>query len=173
MSERTAKTVKRSKSSEAEGARLDSEANRNRVVGSIFLISLAVIVLPMIFDGDGLARPDLPPMSADFEAPAEREITPPPPIPEIVEEQIAKLDEEVDEEGFDRSNGTLVGEPVLSEPNAQSDVYAVQVASFAAQEKRAEVSQPAARGGLRSVSFDAPCWRDGDVSGRSWAAVRH
>jgi DedD protein len=106
------------------------EETRYRVTGSLFLLALAVICLPMLFDGAGLpARelPDLPPLE---------------PLPEVrpLEQQapesdfvarVEKLRATVDDEGFSTQSGTRFGEPVLEAEDARTEVWAVQVASFA------------------------------------------
>jgi cell division septation protein DedD len=46
-------------------------------------------------------------------------------------ERVETLREQVDEEGFLADSGTRFGEPVLTDAGADTDVWAVQVASFA------------------------------------------
>ena len=107
------------------------ERTRYRVTGSLFLIALAVIFLPMLFDGAGTDTPqDIPAM------PTERFVPNPPPrfediVPTTdVVERVSELRAEVDEEGFQTQNGTRIGEPVLSKADANTAVWAVQAATF-------------------------------------------
>lgn len=113
------------------------EETRYRVTGSLFLLALAVIGLPMLFDGSGLPARELPPMGAEQ------------PLPEIVPIQeeplhsgfIARVDElreAVDEDGFQTGNDTRFGEPVLLPPRENADVWAVQVASFSKSDNARE-----------------------------------
>jgi len=105
------------------------EETRYRVTGSLFLLALAVIFLPMLFDGAGLPKVELEPVEqmplSDVEAPE-----PSAALPELVP-QVEALSEEIDEEGFQAETETRLGEPVLSEVNAATEAWAVQVASFA------------------------------------------
>ncbi len=125
------------------------EETRYRVTGSLFLLALAVIGLPMLFDGAGLPARELPPMSAEQ------------PLPEItlIQEEplqsdfIARIDElraGVDEDGFQKDNETRFGEPVLLPPTQDDDVWAVQVASFSEPENARDF-----RGRLREDGYEA------------------
>ncbi len=106
------------------------EETRYRVTGSLFLLALAVIALPMLFDGAGLPARELPPVDIDSSLPA---------VTSIKEESqrsdfIARVEElraAVDEEGFHRDTDTRFGEPVLAPDSEATEVWAVQVASFA------------------------------------------
>ena len=120
------------------------EQTRYRVTGSLFLLALAVICLPMLLDGSGLPARELAPVVIEEPMP---EITPLPEEPPQTD-FIARVDElrkQVDDDGFHRETGTRFGEPVL-EPLAQdTSVWAVQVASFAepdnAQEFRTQLRE--------------------------------
>lgn len=109
------------------------ERTRYRVTGSIFLIAMAVIFLPMLFDDPGPNPTEVPP------APA---IVQPASLPDFAEivpeldtvEQVAKLREEIDESGFSTETQTRFGEPLLMPPDDESTVWAVQAAAFASQE---------------------------------------
>ena len=77
-----------------------NERNRYRVTGSIFLIALAVILLPMLFDGVGAPMQESPPMP-----PPQALAEPLPNFAELVPatdvvERVEALREEIDEQGF-------------------------------------------------------------------------
>jgi len=106
------------------------EETRYRVTGSLFLLALAVICLPMLFDGAGLPARDLAPLQLDQPLPEPVMPAEPAPTSDFAE-RVETLREQVDEAGFMTDSGTRFGEPVLSEADADTDVWAVQVASFA------------------------------------------
>ena len=136
-----------------------NERNRYRVTGSIFLIAVAVILLPMLFDGAGAPMRESPPM------PQPRELTEPlPNFAELVPatdvvERVEALREEIDEQEFTSDSGTRFGEPVLLPADADTTVWAVQAASFASQE-----NARAFREDLRSAGYEAfiSTVKDGD-----------
>ena len=43
-----------------------SEQTRYRITGSLFLLAVAVIFLPMLFDGDGIPRVVVEPVDIDY-----------------------------------------------------------------------------------------------------------
>jgi len=126
------------------------ERNRYRVTGSIFLIALAVIVVPMIFDSDGAPATQVAPMPEVAptvqELPDFADVVP---VTDVVE-RVQALREEVDSEGFNRENATLFGDPVLKPVTPESTVWAVQVASFANLDNAKSFRQD-----LRSQGFEA------------------
>jgi DedD protein len=124
------------------------EETRYRVTGTLFLLALAVICLPMLLDGAGLPARDLPPMPMGNQLPEIR-VTEPPPESDFVA-RVEKLREQVDEEGYTTATGTRFGEPVLVPANARTDVWAVQVASFGAAANAEEF-----RARLRSDGYEA------------------
>jgi DedD protein len=110
-----------------------AERARYRVTGAVFLIAVAIIVLPMLLDGDGIdapAAPQLPPAPAPTTAP---EVAP------IADTELAPaeaLRRRVDDAGFDTANATRLGDPVLApadQPTATAipQAWGIQVASFA------------------------------------------
>jgi len=113
----------------AEESSALKQETRYRVTGSLFLLALAVIFLPMLFDGAGLPTRELEPVQqipvADFEVPE-----PVAPAPELIS-RVETLRAQVDDEGFQAQTDTRIGEPVLSEVSAATEVWAIQVASFA------------------------------------------
>jgi DedD protein len=110
-----------------------TEQTRYRVTGAVFLIAVAVIVLPMLFDGEGLKTTDVPPPSPETITPVEvPEIKP---QPDATFERSQELRESVDEEGFAKDNDTRIGQPVLSDTDAPQApgigaAFGVQLASF-------------------------------------------
>jgi DedD protein len=117
------------------------ERNRYRLTGAIFLVALAVIALPMLFDGAGIRHVDIaavPPIATDA--------TPvtPPKLDDKALAEAAAVRERVDDEGFDSDTGVRVGEPQLRNADdaqkAPIEAWAVQVASF---------NDPANAAGLR------------------------
>jgi len=125
------------------------EETRYRVTGSLFLLALAVICLPMLFDGAGLPARDLPPLELDEPLPEPVMSAEPAPTSDFVE-RVQTLREQVDDEGFMADSGTRFGEPVLSETGADTDVWAVQVASFAEADNAESF-----RGRLREDGYEA------------------
>lgn len=107
------------------------EETRYRVTGSLFLLALAVICLPMLLDGAGLPARELPPLPMAERLPEVRPVAPPAPESDFVA-RVDKLREQVDDDGFVAQSGTRFGEPVLVPAGARTDTWAVQVASFAA-----------------------------------------
>ncbi len=125
------------------------EQTRYRVTGSLFLLALAVICLPMLFDGAGLPARELPDLP-EWEAAAAEQTAARPVAARSVNEsvpgaapgrsrqipesdvvaRVEKLRQQVDEEGFLTQTGTRFGEPVLTTAKRDTEVWAVQVASF-------------------------------------------
>ena len=118
---------------------------RYRTIGSIFLGSLAVIVLPMLLDNPtrlASAEPDheifdqaqinSDPASADGGArsigfPIYDEVVP---ASDTVE-KVTQLRAKVDSKGFStEAHRTLFGEPILTPVRSESSVFAVQLATF-------------------------------------------
>ena len=106
------------------------ERTRYRVTGTLFLLSLVVILVPMLFDGEGeeaLVLPDIKvPAEPQRQVPAYDDIVPQTDVVERVQE----LKAEVDEEGFATDTGTRFGEPILKAVTPDTSVFAVQAASF-------------------------------------------
>jgi DedD protein len=112
-----------------------SERARYRLTGAVFLIALAAILLPMVFDGTGVEQDGLQgePFEVSGDDVTEVEI----PAPTLDEAKLAAATEvrqSVDDEGFDRATGLRIGEPALRQEEGSSrvpiDAWAVQVASF-------------------------------------------
>jgi DedD protein len=125
------------------------EQTRYRVTGSLFLLALAIICLPMLFDGQGMASIELDLMDPPLPAP---QVTP---LEDVApgSDFIARVDElrdRVDADGFLIETGTRFGEPVLSEPAVGTRTWAVQVGSFAEQENARNI-----RTQLREQGYEA------------------
>ncbi len=133
-----------------------NEQTRYRVTGSVFLLALAAIFFPMLFDGDGLEPLELPPLPEQEIDVSAAEAVQNEPLPDFAS-TIAGRDEllaETDAEGYRRETGVRFGEPVLAaadEPlEMPADAWAVQIGSFAAYERAI-----ALRDQLRSDGYDA------------------
>ena len=109
-----------------------AERARYRVTGAVFLIAVAIIVLPMLLDGAGIASPTiaaLPPAPAPAQAPH---------VAPIAGAELAPaqaLRQRIDADGFESSNATRLGDPALAPAGpATTDelpqAWGVQVASF-------------------------------------------
>lgn len=123
-----------------------TDRTRYRVTGLVFLVALAAVVLPMVFDGDGVESVQLEALpAADFQV--ERDTQPAPDFAPVVEVRDELL-EAIDEDGYDRATETRLGEPVLfpDDGNVAADLkWAVQVASFS-QEENATAMRDRLRG---------------------------
>jgi DedD protein len=165
-----------------------SEQTRYRLTGALFLIALAAILAPMLFDGDGLPKVEvkrLEPASARQPVQAPSGAFAQQTFDEL-EQQTTALRDEVDAEGFVEKDGASFGEVVLAEPepdfssesanefsvgpSSEPDmpqtsqlarVWAIQVGSFA----RGDNAQ-ALRDKLRSQGYEgflSSAKRDGEV----------
>lgn len=126
-----------------------NEQTRHRITGSLFLLALAIIFLPMLFDGDGVASVQLEPIETDYVPPAVQRFDEQVPDSDFAE-RVAELRAEVDEQGFHRDTGARLGEPVLSVPNDATEAWAIQLASFADQDNAREF-----RDRLRADGYEA------------------
>lgn len=139
------------------------EQTRYRVTGSLFLLAVAIVCLPMIFDGEGIPSVELPPL------PDAPEVAPVTPLADVAPasdyvERVAKLREQVDDAGFDTDTKTRFGEPVLSEPTAGTAAWAVQVASFAEAENAKRFRDSLRAQGLEA--FISTSNADGEIRNR-------
>lgn len=110
------------------------ERTRYRISGSLFLLALAVIFIPMVFDGGGYPAETIPPIPGVSDTTARKanmssydEVVP---TTSVVDE-VAELAAEVDEFGFSAKTGEKFGEPILIPANSDTQIWAVQAASFA------------------------------------------
>jgi DedD protein len=116
-----------------------TERTRHRLTGSIFLIALAFILLPMIFDGRGMDPVELGAITEPEPRDNRPAVRPPQPVvdPEVVAGASAMRDA-VDADGFMPATGSRVGEPVLRREPTRTPAstqpegpgWAVQLASF-------------------------------------------
>lgn len=90
------------------------EETRYRVTGSLFLLALAIIILPMLLDGEGL--PKITPKPILVDAQVDLEHPPLEPDPELAA-ATDRLVTQVSPEGFSEATDTRLGEPVLSDPD--------------------------------------------------------
>ena len=136
-----------------------SERTRHRVTGTVFLLAVAAIVLPMLFDQEPPAL-ERPYPAAPEELAVQPDPSPTPDMDELAE-AAGRLADAVDADGFAAETGVRLGEPVLlPEAPAQQGaapaeatlkpVWAVQVGSFA-EAGNAE----ALRGRLRTDGYAA------------------
>lgn len=118
---------------------------RDVVIGTIFIIAIAAIFVPMLFDKP-IEIDDVPDTGIS------QELSIAEPTPEISTEdltvtepivetaQIAELEEirdsvekRVDSEGFDSESNALLGTPTITEETAETARWAIQLASFSQQ----------------------------------------
>ncbi len=132
---------------------MNEDTKRFRITGSIFLLAILVIVLPMLFDGDGLPTVEIEAIP-EVDRDSRIELPPVAAPPVLAEnpyvEKIAELESSVDEDLFSTEHGTQVGEPVLSRPDSDTERWAVQVGSFSSEERALALRQD-----LRDAGYDA------------------
>ena len=126
-----------------------SEQSRYRITGSLFLLALAVIFLPMLFDGDGVPIVTVQPLDTTYVPEAVQRFDEAVPASDFARE-VAELRREVDEQGFHRETGTRIGEPVLGSVDDGTEAWAVQLASFAESARAVEL-----RDQLRADGYEA------------------
>ena len=132
-----------------------TEQTRFRMVGGVFLVAVAVVVLPMLFDGAGVESPAAPslPEPAAMDAPH---------VEALDSANLANADalrEQVDDAGFDRSTATRIGDPVLtpadpSEHGALPTAWGVQLGSFSDRAKAVALRDQLRADGYQSVLTD-------------------
>ena len=141
-----------------------TDRTRYRLTGSIFLIAVAAVVLPILFDGAGVEPMHLEPLPpADFTV--EPDTSPVPDLSPALAVR-SELEAEIDADGFDRRTGTRIGQArLLPDDEAAGDLtWAVQVASFERRENAV-----ARRDALLSDGYEAflsEAKRDGRVTTR-------
>jgi DedD protein len=132
-----------------------TERTRDRVMGGVFLVALAIIVLPMLFDGAGVESPAPP----DLPTPPSAEAAP---IAAMDPANLANADalrKRIDSDGFDRSTATRVGDPVLSpsdrrQSGALPPAWGVQMGSFTDRAKAVALRDRLRADGYQSVLTD-------------------
>ena len=125
------------------------QQTRYRVTGSLFLLALAIICLPMLFDGEGVASIDLEPLPVALPPVQVRPLADVAPRSDFIE-RVDDLRASVDSDGYQVDTSTRIGEPVLSEPEPGSEVWAVQVAAFAVTANAVKLREE-----LRSSGYEA------------------
>ena len=149
-----------------------TERNRYRLMGAIFLIAVAAVALPMLFDGEGVAPIQLDPIEAPEMPAADAEgDDAPPPDPSAALQARRELEAAIDEDGYARDTGTRIGDPSLledgeeTEESAAKDLkWAVQVAAFAQTENAKSLRERLLADGYAAFLSNAK--RDGEVAVR-------
>ncbi|HTO57488.1 MAG TPA: SPOR domain-containing protein [Pseudomonadales bacterium] len=129
-----------------------TERTRDRVMGGVFLVALAVIVLPMLFDGRGVESPAAPEIPAP--APSDAQ-----PVAAMDPANLANADalrKRIDDDGFDRSTSTRVGDPVITPADSRpsgplAPAWGVQLGSFADHAKAVALRDQLRKDGYQSV----------------------
>ena len=88
-----------------------NEQTRYRVTGALFLFALGVVVLPMLFDGDGLPDVEVAPIEHEYTPPAVSRFDDPDARRRLIED-VERLESGLDDEGFQTDTGTRLGQPV-------------------------------------------------------------
>ena len=100
---------------------------RDRIVGGVFLASLVILIVPMLFDEAPGPALEIEPMSL-----LDIERVPEIPLPNVSSASAKRdeLREIVDEDGFLTEYGTRVGDATIDENVTDSGYWAVQLGSF-------------------------------------------
>ena len=125
------------------------EVTRYRLIGTIFLLSLAAIFLPMIFDAPAPSIQDIPSTSGrgdtqtfenvDLRAEVQSSIAQMAQDQQAMDqafansklqEKVGEIRKTVDPDGYWVDNGTRFGEPMLLPIREETEVFAVQLATF-------------------------------------------
>ena len=132
-----------------------TEQTRFRLMGGVFLVAVAVVVLPMLFDGAGVESPSAPalPAPAAMDAPH---------VEALDSANLANADAlraQIDDAGFDRSTATRIGDPVLApadrgEQGALPTAWGVQLGSFSDRAKAVALRDQLRADGYQSVLTD-------------------
>ena len=127
-----------------------NEQTRYRITGSIFLAALAIIFLPMLFDGAGVESPVIPPMesdaqiqSSDISSSTIRRFSP---------ESFAKA-EALDKQVTDLEARARVGEVAFTpaESDSKSDSWGVQLGSFNSEQNAQQLREKLEQDGHHAV----------------------
>jgi DedD protein len=124
-------------------------------MGGVFLTALAIIVLPMLFDGAGVESPAPPNLSS---TPA----TDAAPVAAMNPANLANaeaLRKRIDSEGFDQSTSTRVGDPVIAPADRRLSTtlppaWGVQLGSFTDHAKAVALRDQLRTDGYQSVLSD-------------------
>ena len=131
-----------------------TEQTRYRITGTVFLLAVAIMAFPMLFDGAGIDPLELPPVVLEpVDVSALEDQAAPPDSARLLAARDA-LKAEIDREGYRRETGTRLGDPVLAEetaaPAAPTEAWAVQMGSFSSRDNAV-----ALRDRLRADGYDA------------------
>lgn len=126
-----------------------NEVTRYRLIGTIFLLSLAAIFLPMIFDAPAPALQDIASTSDHNNTQTFENVDPRAEVESLIaqmeqdqqamdqafadsklQEKVDGIREMVDADGYWVENGTRFGEPILLPVGDETEVFAVQLATF-------------------------------------------
>ena len=126
-----------------------NEVTRYRLIGTIFLLSLAVIFLPMIFDAPAPSLQDIASTSDLNNTQTFENVDPRAEVESLIaqmeqeqqamdqafadsklQEKVDGIREMVDADGYWVENGTRFGEPILLPIGDETEVFAVQLATF-------------------------------------------
>ena len=126
-----------------------NEVTRYRLIGTIFLLSLAVIFLPMIFDAPAPSLQDIASTSDLNDTQTFESVDPRAEVESLIaqmerdqqameqafadsklQEKVDGIREMVDADGYWVENGTRFGEPILLPIGDETEVFAVQLATF-------------------------------------------
>ena len=125
------------------------EVTRYRLIGTIFLLSLAAIFLPMIFDAPAPSLQDDAFTSGLEDTQTFENVDPRAEVKSLIDqmaqdqkamdrafadsklhEKVEGIRETVDPDGYWVDNGTRFGEPILLPTREETEVFAVQLATF-------------------------------------------
>ena len=125
------------------------EVTRYRLIGTIFLLSLAAIFLPMIFDAPAPSLQDDALNSGLDDTQTFENVDPRTEVKSLIDqmaqdqkamdqafadsklhEKVEGIREIVDPDGYWVDNGTRFGEPILLPIREETEVFAVQLATF-------------------------------------------
>ena len=125
------------------------EVTRYRLIGTIFLLSLAAIFLPMIFDAPAPSLQDDAFNSGLDDTQTFENVDPRTEVKSLIDqmaqdqkamdqafadsklhEKVEGIREIVDPDGYWVDNGTRFGEPILLPTREETEVFAVQLATF-------------------------------------------
>jgi cell division septation protein DedD len=133
-----------------------NEVTRYRLIGSVFLLAMAAIFLPMIFDSPGPSLQEIAAETTPRDSVADAgqtgsldAIDPSDEVDEMIAEmqqqqatlnqafddsdmqsQIQQMRDQVDSDGYWIENGTRFGEPILRPIRSDTKTFAVQLATF-------------------------------------------
>lgn len=138
-----------------------NEQNRYRLTGAIFLLALASIVLPIIFDGSGVRVQQVEQIAVELPAlPSSAELD----ALKINAEQTAQTRAEIDaarapfdDDGYAVADGTRLGDPELREPSLSAQATPADRSTTADPLAAAgEASPPSGDWAVQLASFSNP-----------------